>query len=111
MQRKEAARSAAHGRGVAPRIPQYPTYTPPTRPTVTDSYGSYEAEKNKTFNKPLASRGKGMQLGKKNKTTDIYDKVKADLGTTEAEESAPLIPAATATATETKPVSRPSLDS
>lgn len=79
MQRKEAARSAAYGRGVAPKMPQYPTYTPPSQPTTTSTYDAYEAEKNKTFNKPLASRGKGMQLGKKNKTTDIYDKVKADL--------------------------------
>lgn len=92
MQRKEAARSAAYGRGITPKVPQYPTYTPPARPSVPDTYDSYEAEKNKTYNKPLASRGKGMQLGKKSKTTDIYDKVKADLGTTEAEESAPLVP-------------------
>ncbi|RMZ75589.1 hypothetical protein DV737_g5204, partial [Chaetothyriales sp. CBS 132003] len=80
MQRKEAARSAAYGRGLPPKMPQYPTYTPPARPAVSDSYDAYEAEKNKTVHKPLASRGKGMQLGKKSKTTDIYDKVKADLG-------------------------------
>lgn len=69
MQRKEAARSAAFGRGVAPKVPQYPTHEPPSRPTVKDTYGSYEAEKNKTFTKPLATRGKGMQLSKKTKTT------------------------------------------
>lgn len=91
MQRKEAARSAAYGRGMPPKMPQYPTYTPPARPTVTDTYDAYEAEKNKTFNKPLASRGKGMQLGKKSKTTDIYDRVKADMGTTEVEDQAPLV--------------------
>ena len=89
MQRKEAARSAAYGRGVAPKMPQYPTYTPPAQPTVTDTYDSYQAEKNKTFSKPLASRGKGMQLGKKSKNTDMYDKVKADMP--EVEE--PLMPA------------------
>ncbi|KAK5091040.1 coatomer subunit delta [Lithohypha guttulata] len=94
MQRKEAARSAAYGRGVAPKMPQYPTYTPPPQPTVTDSYDSYQAEKNKTFNKPLASRGKGMQLGKKGKNTDIFDKVKADLP--EVEE--PVVAAATTAA-------------
>jgi coatomer subunit delta len=100
MQRKEAARSAAYGRGVAPKMPQYPTYTPPSQPSVTSTYDSYEAEKNKTFNKPLASRGKGMQLGKKSKTTDIYDKVKADMGTSELEEqpltqpAAPAVPSA-----------------
>ncbi|KAF7512618.1 hypothetical protein GJ744_000879 [Endocarpon pusillum] len=69
MQRKEAARSAAFGRGVAPKAPQYPTHEPPSRPTVRETYGSYEAEKNKTLNKPLATRGKGMQLSKKTKTT------------------------------------------
>lgn len=110
MQRKEAARSAAYGRGMPPKMPQYPTYTPPTRPAMNDTYDAYEAEKNKTFNKPLASRGKGMQLGKKSKTTDIYDRVKADMGTTEAEEAAPLVqpsaPSAPAVAS-----SRPSLDS
>ena len=79
MQRKEAARNASFGRGTAPKMPQYPTYTPPAQPTTTDTYDSYQAEKNKTFNKPLASRGKGMQLGKKSKTTDIYAQVKADM--------------------------------
>lgn len=47
MQRKEAARS---GR-VAPRTPSYPVYTPPSRPAVSDTYDSYEAEKKKTFAK------------------------------------------------------------
>jgi hypothetical protein len=110
MQRKEAARSAAYTRGMAPKIPQYPTYTPPTRPTVPDTYDSYEAEKNKTFNKPLASRGKGMQLGKKSKTTDIYDKVKAGLGTTEAEESASLAPTPAAAPAQSVATTRTSLD-
>jgi coatomer subunit delta len=112
MQRKEAARSAAYGRGAAPKAPQYPTYTPPTRPSAPDTYDSYEAEKNKTFNKPLASRGKGMQLGKKSNTTNMYDKVKADLGTTEAEESAPLVPVAPAAATTAtlQPSARTSLE-
>jgi coatomer subunit delta len=100
MQRKEAARSTVYGRGVASKAPQYPTYQPPSRPTVTDTYDSYEAEKNKTFNKPLASRGKGMQLSKKSKTTDIYDKVKADFGP-EVEESTSLV-SATTPAGETK---------
>jgi len=112
MQRKEAARSAAYGRGMPPKMPQYPTYTPPARPTVTDTYDAYEAEKNKTFNKPLASRGKGMQLGKKSKTTDIYDKVRADMGTTEVEDSAPLAGVQTTQPTTTAPstTSRTSLD-
>ncbi len=112
MQRKEAARSAAYGRGMPPKMPQYPTYTPPARPTVTDNYDAYEAEKNKTFNKPLASRSKGMQLGKKSKTTDIYDKVRADMGTSEVEESAPLAGVHTTQPSTTAPsaTSHPSLD-
>ena len=92
IQRKEQLRAAQYGRGLTSKAPQYPTYTPPARPTVPDTYDTYEAEKNRSFSKPLASRGKGMQLGKKSKTTDIYDKVRADLGTTEEEESAPLVP-------------------
>ncbi|PYH45729.1 coatomer subunit delta [Aspergillus saccharolyticus JOP 1030-1] len=87
MQRKEAARS---GRSMAPRTPSYPVYTPPSRPAVPEGYDTYEAEKKKTFAKPLPVRGKGMQLGKKSKTTDIYEKVRGDLGP-EAEEATPLV--------------------
>ncbi|KNG84772.1 putative Coatomer subunit delta [Aspergillus nomiae NRRL 13137] len=87
MQRKEAART---GRAMAPRTPSYPVYTPPSRPAVPDTYDSYEAEKKKSFAKPLPTRGKGMQLGKKSKTTDIYEKVRGDLGP-ESEESSPLV--------------------
>lgn len=36
-------------------------------------------------------KGKGMQLGRKSKTTDMFERVRDDLGTT-AEESAPLVP-------------------
>ncbi|KAH8169559.1 adaptor complexes medium subunit family protein [Sarocladium implicatum] len=75
MQRKETART---GRA-APRAPNYPTYTPPSRPT-TDTYDSYEAEKNKTYSKPTAAKGKGMQLGKKSKTTDMFNRVRGDMG-------------------------------
>ncbi|KAL3419349.1 Coatomer subunit delta [Phlyctema vagabunda] len=88
MQRKEVSRT---GRNV-PRAPVYPTYTPPTRPTVTDTYDSYEAEKNKSF-KASAPKGKGMQLGKKSKTTDMFERVRGDMGA-EVEESSstPLVP-------------------
>ncbi|KAL9586533.1 MAG: hypothetical protein Q9212_000841 [Teloschistes hypoglaucus] len=86
LQRKEMARN---GRGAVPRTPSYPTYTPPSRPTVADSYDTYEAEKNKSF-KTSAPRGKGMQLGKKSKNTDMFEKVRGDLGTS-AEETAPLV--------------------
>ncbi|KAI1180083.1 putative coatomer subunit delta [Nemania sp. FL0916] len=76
MQRKESARS---GRPGAPRTPVYPTYTPPSRPTPTDTYDSYEAEKNKSY-KPAAAKVKGMQLGKKSKTTDMFERVRGDMG-------------------------------
>jgi len=46
MQRKEVSRS---GRNAIPRTPVYPTYTPPAKTTVTDTYDSYEAEKNKSY--------------------------------------------------------------
>lgn len=87
LQRKEMARS---GRSAAPRTPSYPTYTPPPRPATQDTYDSYEAEKNRTF-KSSAPKGKGMQLGKKSKTTDMFERVRGDLGGSQAEESAPLV--------------------
>ncbi|KAL2006785.1 hypothetical protein VTN00DRAFT_9453 [Thermoascus crustaceus] len=105
MQRKEAART---GRGMAPRAPSYPVYTPPSRPAVPDTYDTYEAEKKKTFAKPLPTRGKGMQLGKKSKTTDIYEKVRGDLGP-EAEESTPLVTSQASTPAAEKASTRDSL--
>ncbi|KAB5570610.1 hypothetical protein GE09DRAFT_1104005 [Coniochaeta sp. 2T2.1] len=91
MQRKESARSGRAG-GV-PRTPVYPTYTPPSRPAATETYDSYEAEKNKS--KFTAPKGKGMQLGKKSKTTDMFERVRGDMGQ-EVEE--PLVPVAAAPA-------------
>ncbi|RHZ59038.1 coatomer subunit delta [Aspergillus thermomutatus] len=106
MQRKEAARS---GRSMAPRTPSYPVYTPPSRPAVPETYDTYEAEKKKSFAKPLPTRGKGMQLGKKSKTTDIYEKVRGDLGP-EVEESSPLVtPQISTPAGEKVPSARASL--
>lgn len=93
MQRKEVSRS---GRNAPPRAPNYPTYTPPARPAVTDTYDSYEAEKNKSY-KAAAPKGKGMQLGKKSKTTDMFERVRGEMGA-EVEDAAPLVtstPAAT----------------
>ncbi|OJJ87789.1 coatomer subunit delta [Aspergillus glaucus CBS 516.65] len=104
MQRKEAART---GRTATPRTPSYPVYSPPSRPAVPDTYDSYEAEKKKTFAKPLPTRGKGMQLGKKN--TDIYEKIRGDLGP-EAEESSPLVtPQASTPVVDKAPSARASL--
>ncbi|KAK5197849.1 coatomer subunit delta [Exophiala xenobiotica] len=85
LQRKEAARSAAYGRGMPPKMPQQPTYTPPVRP---DTYDTYEAEKNKITSKFTASRpSKGMQLGKKSKTSNVFAKVQQELGSPEPEPS------------------------
>lgn len=86
LQRKEMARS---GRGATPRTPSYPAYTPPSRPSGQDTYDSYEAEKNKSF-KAAPAKGKGMQLGKKSKTTDMFERVRGDLGA-QAAENSPLV--------------------
>ncbi|KAJ5970349.1 AP complex mu/sigma subunit [Penicillium vulpinum] len=94
MQRKEAARSG--GRAAAARTPSYPVYTPPARPSVPDTYDSYEAEKKQSFAKAMPVRGKGMQLGKKSKATDIYEKVRGDMGPEIEEESPVAAPQASA---------------
>lgn len=94
MQRKESARAGrgmGGGMGNMPRTPVYPTYTPPTRPAVTDSYDSYEAEKNKS--KFTAPKGKGMQLGKKSKNNDIFERVRGEMGH-EVDDSPLITPAA-----------------
>ncbi|KAK4169417.1 putative coatomer subunit delta [Cladorrhinum sp. PSN259] len=93
MQRKESGR-AARAAGVS-RQPVYPTYTPPVRPAVTETFDSYEAEKNKS--KFGAPKGKGMQLGKKSKTTDMFERVKEQLGPVD---DTPLVPVATHSAPE-----------
>ncbi|OAF58155.1 hypothetical protein VC83_05433 [Pseudogymnoascus destructans] len=87
MQRKEVSRS---GRNAPPRAPNYPTYTPTARTPTTETYDSYEAEKNKSY-KATASKGKGMQLGKKSKTTDMFERVRGEMGV-EAEDTSPLVP-------------------
>lgn len=74
MQRKEVARRNK----MAPRPPSYPVYTPPARPTMPET-DAYEAERSKPITKQFPVRGKGMQLGKKSKTTDIYEKVRGDV--------------------------------
>jgi coatomer subunit delta len=84
MQRKEMARATRSGSGVGmggPRTPTYPTYTPPpTMPTTqADSYDSYTAAKNQSLGKPLATRGKGMQLGKKKPTSSMFEQVRGGL--------------------------------
>lgn len=88
MQRKEMSRSSRGmgGMGSGPRTPQYPTYTPAAPATVPDTYDSYEADKKKT-SKPLALGKKGMQLGKKKTTSNMFDQVAGDL----PPESEPLV--------------------
>ncbi|KAF2194784.1 hypothetical protein K469DRAFT_706271 [Zopfia rhizophila CBS 207.26] len=81
MQRKEMSRSSRATGGIgggSARTPNYPTFTPSAPTTVPDTYESYEAEKKKA-SKPLALGKKGMQLGKKNKTTNIFEQVAGDL--------------------------------
>nr|POE73072.1 coatomer subunit delta [Quercus suber] len=111
MQRKDmtrAARNSGMGMAGGTRTPTYPTYTPtPAAPAMTDSYDTYTAAKNQSFNKPLASRGKGMQLGKKKTTSTMFDAVRGDLGP-EAESNAPLagVPAPAAAPVQTPVVAR-----
>ncbi|ROV94670.1 hypothetical protein VSDG_06133 [Cytospora chrysosperma] len=100
MQRKETARGArgmGNGMGNMPRTPVYPTYTPPARPAVNDTYDTYEAEKNKS--KFTAPKGKGMQLGKKSKTTDMFERVRGEMGH-EVDDSPLVAPAAHAPVAE-----------
>lgn len=93
MQRKEVSRT---GRNAPPRAPNYPTYTPAARTPTTETYDSYEAEKNKSY-KATAPKGKGMQLGKKSKTTDMFERVRGEMGV-EAEDTSPLVPVQAPTA-------------
>ncbi|KAF2485757.1 hypothetical protein BDY17DRAFT_294189 [Neohortaea acidophila] len=116
MQRKEMSRAARANSslgGGMPRQSNFPTYTQPvTTPTMPDTYDSYAAAKNEKVGKQMPVRGKGMQLGKKNKTGSMFEAVRGDLGA-EAEPSAPLagVPTPTAAPVQTSlPAARPSLD-
>ena len=86
MQRRDQERAR---RAQVPSRPTYPTYTPPSVPTtiVQDPMDSYDKEKNRSKN--LKPSGKGMQLGKKNRSANAFDAVRADMGP-EEEPSAPL---------------------
>ncbi|KAF2277240.1 uncharacterized protein EI97DRAFT_466747 [Westerdykella ornata] len=109
MQRKEMSRSARVGGGMgggSMRTPQYPTFTPSVPTTVPDTYDSYEAAK-KTASKPLALGKKGMQLGKKSKTTNIFEQVAGDLPV----EAEPLVSSPKASAHPAPASARQSLSS
>ncbi|KAK8190095.1 hypothetical protein HDK77DRAFT_392417 [Phyllosticta capitalensis] len=105
MQRKEMSRSSRAG--AVPRAPSYPTYTPPVQSPVPDTYDSYYAAKNEN-KKAMPVRGKGMQLGKKSKTTNMFDAVRADLGP-EPEVSAPLVSNTPTPASASTPAARASV--
>ncbi|KAF2261795.1 coatomer subunit delta [Lojkania enalia] len=110
MQRKEMSRSSrGMGGGMggigggSSRGPSYSTYAPSVPTTVPDTYDSYEAEKKKA-SKPLALGKKGMQLGKKSKTTNIFEQVAGDL----PPESEPLVSSPKAAAAPAPPSARQS---
>ncbi|KAH9869912.1 hypothetical protein J1614_006833 [Plenodomus biglobosus] len=98
MQRKEMSRSqraaggmggggmgSGMGGGMQSRSPSYPAFTPSVPTTnVTDTYDSYEAAK-KASSKPLVLGKKGMQLGKKNKTNNMYEQVTGEQAPAEEE--------------------------
>ncbi|KAK3725403.1 coatomer subunit delta [Vermiconidia calcicola] len=110
MQRKEmsrAGRTPGGSGGMGRQASFQPTYTPTpaATPSVPDTYDSYTAAKNEKFGKTaMPTRGKGMQLGKKNKTGTMFE----SLGPEAAQEasSAPLAGLSTpssATATPIQP--------
>ncbi|ORX94853.1 hypothetical protein BCR34DRAFT_205592 [Clohesyomyces aquaticus] len=87
MQRKEMSRSSratggmggmGSGMGSSNRPPSYPSYTPSAPAMLPDTYDAYEREK-KASSKPLALGKKGMQLGKKSKSTNMYDQVAGEM--------------------------------
>lgn len=77
-----------------------------SKPGIT-SNGGFHADHCRS----TAAKGKGMQLGKKSKTTDMFERVRGDLGP-DADSSAPLIQNQTTTNAEKAPTeaSRTSLD-
>ncbi|KFH40899.1 Coatomer subunit delta-like protein [Hapsidospora chrysogenum ATCC 11550] len=106
MQRKESART---GRASVPRTPVYPTYTPPTRAS-NDAANSYEAEKNRAYNNKLSvPKGKGMQLGKKSKNTDMFERIRGDMGG-EVDDSPLITPSPAAAAEPSEPRMSSTLD-
>jgi hypothetical protein len=109
MQRKEMSRSSraggmGGGMGGPARTPQYPTFTPSVPTTVPDTYDSYEKAK---ASKPQALAKKGMQLGKKSKTSNIFDQVAGDLPA----ETEPLVSSPRTAAAPTPASARQSLSS
>lgn len=109
MQRRDQQRAS---RGQIPqRAPTYPSYTPPTT-SVSDTTDTYAAERARMSSKSSAPLGKGMQLGKKSKATNMFDQVRGELPPEAEEPSAPLIgavPAQAPLAPKLAAPSRPSM--
>lgn len=61
------------------------------RALSTSLFGDYATQPANKCGRSISAKGRGMQLGKKSKTTDMFERVREDLGP-EAEESAPLVP-------------------
>ncbi|KAK9458633.1 uncharacterized protein V1516DRAFT_682200 [Lipomyces oligophaga] len=90
MQRREAAKRGGMP-SFANRAPSYASsneYTAAAQAAV-QAESSYDEFRNQMANssRPSVARGKGMQLGKKSKATDMYEHVRADIG---IDEDAPL---------------------
>ncbi|KAF8538440.1 putative coatomer subunit delta [Trichophaea hybrida] len=108
LQRKEMSRTNLGGMGggmaggMGSSSRSTPKFQSSYNPTKTpDTYDSYEAEKKKsTFSS--APKGKGMQLGRKNKTTDMFEKVRGEMGG-DADERAPLVGSSTPSQEVTSP--------
>jgi len=102
MQRKEMVRSGGSSGGMAGGMgagrsmgtPKFNTYNSPAKQEVT--YDSYEAEKKKSiFSGSSAPKGKGMQLGKKSKTIDMFEKVRSEMGGADVDDRSPLMGSST----------------
>jgi len=76
------------GRSGGSHSSHFSTHTPPPKPAVTDSYGTYEQKE--AFSS--APKGKGMQLDRKSTTIEMFDQVRNELSS-EAEERSPLVQA------------------
>ncbi|KAK9245522.1 hypothetical protein V1506DRAFT_537963 [Lipomyces tetrasporus] len=90
MQRREMAKRGISSNSISSssRFPSASEYTAAAQAAVA-AESTYEYERNRTSSTRAAPpRGKGMQLGKKSKATDMYEHVRSEIG---IEESAPLV--------------------
>ncbi|KAK9494484.1 hypothetical protein V1508DRAFT_412561 [Lipomyces doorenjongii] len=89
MQRREMAKRGISSNSISSssRFPAASEYTAAAQ-TAVAAESSYEYERNRTASGRGPPRGKGMQLGKKSKATDMYEHVRSEIG---IEESTPLV--------------------